>query len=68
MRVNTQLLEEKIKKSGIKLSYIEETLGISSTGFKKKRDGKTPFRGSEIYVLCDLLNIADDEKPIIFYP
>lgn len=68
MRVNTQLLDEKIKMSGLKISYICEILGISTTAFTKKRKGTSPFKGAEIYVLCDLLKIADADKPKIFYP
>ena len=68
MRVNTQLLDEKIEKSGLKISFITDKLGISSTGFSKKRKGIIPFKGAEIYVLCDLLRISEEEQPIIFYP
>ena len=67
--VNTQLLDEKIDKSGLKTNYIVEKLGISRNGFDKKRKGKITFRTSEIYVLCDLLRITDDEeRDKIFYP
>ena len=68
MRVNTQLLEKKIKESGIKVSFIIEKLGLSSEGFYKKKRGEIPFRIAEIYVLCDLLRISESEKPLIFYP
>ena len=65
--VNTQLLEEKIKKSGLRVDFLIETLGISHTAYYKKKDNKTPFRAAEVYVLCDLLNIRDDnEKHEIF--
>ena len=50
MRVNTQLLEKKIKESGIKVSFIIEKLGLSSEGFYKKKRGEIPFRIAEIYV------------------
>jgi len=67
--VNTQLLDDKIAESGLKIGYIVEKIGLSRFGFDKKRKGITPFRVSEIYVLCDLLGISDDEeKTKIFYP
>lgn len=67
--VNTQLLDERIDSSGLKIAKICENLGLSRNGFDKKRKGKTAFRGSEIYALCVMLNIADDkEKTKIFYP
>lgn len=68
MRVNTQLLEEKIADSGIKVSHIINKLGLSPEGFYKKKRGETPFRVSEIYVLTDLLRISEKEKSQIFYP
>lgn len=67
MRVNTQLLEEKINASGLKQTFICETLGISMQAFIKKKRGITPFRVAEVYVLCDLLHISKEEKPLIFF-
>lgn len=64
--VNTQLLDEYIENSGLKVGFIVEKLGISRQGFDKKRKGITPFRASEIYVLCDLCRIPDLERPKIF--
>lgn len=67
--VNTQLLDERIVSSGLKIGKICENLGLSRNGFDKKRKGKTAFRGSEVFALCVMLNIADDtEKVKIFYP
>lgn len=69
MRVDTQLLDEKIEKSGLKVSFLIEKLGISPNGFYKKKNGEIPFRTSEVYVLCDLLRIeSEEEKQKIFCP
>lgn len=65
--VNTQLLDEKIEASGLKNSFIYEKLGISKTAYCKKKNNKTPFRLSEIYVICDLVKIPDEEKSSIFF-
>jgi hypothetical protein len=65
--VNTQLLDEKIEKSGLKIGFIVDKLGISWNGFNKKRTGKTPFRAAEIYVIGDLLSLNDAEKDEIFF-
>ena len=66
--VDTQLLDEKIKSSGLKCGYIVEKLGISRQAFDRKRNNKYAFRGAEIYVICDLLKITDDnEKNRIFF-
>lgn len=64
--VDTELLNEYIKKSGLRMDYIIQTLGISRQAFDRKRKGMTSFRAPEVYVLCDLLKIPDDIKPKIF--
>lgn len=64
---NLRLLDEYIAKSGLKVRYISEQLGISNQALCAKRRGETPFRAAEVYVLCDLLNITDD-KDKIFLP
>lgn len=65
--VNTQLLDDRIKQSGLRVGFIVEKLGLSRNGFDKKRKGKTPFRTAEIYVICDLLNLNDEDKTRIFF-
>ena len=65
--VNTQLLDSKIDNSGFRVSHIIENLGLSRNGFDKKRKGKIPFKKPEIYVLCDLLHLTEDEKQSIFF-
>lgn len=66
--VDVENLEMKLKNAGYKIEYIVSELGISRQGFSKKRKGIIPFRASEVYVLCDLLNIGVDEREKIFYP
>lgn len=64
--VDTELLDQFIEKSGLRVGYIVETLGISRQAFDQKRKGAISFRAPEVYVLCDLLKIPDDMKPKIF--
>lgn len=66
--IDGQLLDEWITKSGYKVGYIIEKLGISRTAFDKKKKGQISFRKSEVYVLCDMLQIPNDEATKIFYP
>lgn len=67
--IDTELLDQYIKNSGLRITYIHETLGITRQAFDKKRKGVVAFRQSEVYVLCDLLRITDAaEKAKIFYP
>ncbi|MCR5250439.1 MAG: toxin-antitoxin system, antitoxin component, Xre family protein [Lachnospiraceae bacterium] len=65
--VDTELLDEAIEKSGLKIDYLVSTLGISRAGFYQKRNGAIPFKAAEVFTLCSLLNITDD-KHKIFYP
>ena len=64
--VDTELLNEYIKKSGYRIDYIVDTLGISRQAFDRKRKGNISFRAPEVYVLCDMLKIPEDVKPKIF--
>ena len=66
--VDNDLLDEYIKKSGLRVGFLVDTLGISRQAFDKKRKGKIAFRAPEVYVLCDLLKIPEDVKPQIFLP
>lgn len=66
--VNTQLLEKKIDESGYRMDYIYKQLGITGRSYLNKVTGKTSFRAAEIFVLCDLLKISEDEKNLIFCP
>ena len=64
--VDVELLNEYIDKSGLKLGYIIDKLGISRQAFDKKMKNVNRFRASEVYVLCDLLKISENDKPKIF--
>ncbi len=66
--VDTMLLEDAITRSGLKVNYILEQLGITRQAFDNKRKGRTAFRQSEVYVLCDLLKLDDERKLKIFFP
>lgn len=66
--VNTQLLDEKIKASGLRQDFIVDKIGISNQAFIKKKQNKIKFRCAEVYVICDLLHINDgEEKNSIFF-
>lgn len=65
--VNTQHLVKKIEDSGLKTGFIVGKLGISRQAFDFKKRNLRKFRTAEIYVLCDLLNIQDEERKEIFF-
>jgi len=65
---NSQLLREKIEKSGFKLKYVAENLGLSTYGLQLKIENKQEFKTSEVSALCLLLNIKSlEEKEEIFF-
>lgn len=66
---DTDLLNRYIDESGLRIGFIVEQMGISRQAFDKKRKGEVLFRLPEIYLLCDILGIRDEEtKRKIFYP
>lgn len=65
---NTELLEKKIKDSGLKRGFIAKKLGRSYKWLKRKIEGEVAFTAGEIQILCDVLNITDlHEKDAIFF-
>lgn len=66
--VDTALLDEAIERSGFRINYIIEQLGISRQSFDRKRKGIDSFRQSEVYVLCDLCKLDNEKKKQIFFP
>ena len=66
---NTQLLEEKIRQSGYKKSYIAKVIGLKSAfGLAKKIRNENEFKAGEINALCNLLKIESlEEKELIFF-
>lgn len=63
---NTELLNEYIDKSGLKLQYIANELFISRYALYQKMTNKSPFKQSEIKKLCELLSIPVSDCVKIF--
>lgn len=66
--IDAERLNIAIEKSGLKPGFICEKLGISRQALIDKKKGKTAFRQSEVYVMCDLLRLSDEESTQIFFP
>ena len=65
---NTSMLQQAIKDSGLKISFISRTIGLSRTGFYKKLSNESSFNAEEIKKLCELLEITDLKmKEAIFF-
>lgn len=66
--IDTEKLEKAIERSGLKTSFIYETIGISRQAFDRKRKGYVSFRKSEVFTLKTILHLTDDETVAIFFP
>lgn len=67
---NVKLLEEKIRQSGLKKSYLAERIGVSRGTLSSLLSNKTEFKTSQVCALCEVLGITDDEtiRAIFFAP
>ena len=66
--VNTELLNLKIKESGLKKSQLCKAMGITYQTFRHKRNNASAFTSQEVNTLCELLNISTmaEMKKIFF--
>lgn len=65
---NIKMLEEKIRRSGLKKGYIAEKLGVTPSTFSALLNNKSEFKASQISTICKVLNIEDDaEVKAIFF-
>lgn len=64
---NSQLLNEVITDSGLKITYIANKLGITREGFYKKLKNETEFKASEIVVMQKILNLSNSKRDKIFF-
>ena len=66
--VNTILLRQIIKNSGLKYQYIAENLGITRYALANKLENKSEFKACEILKLTKLLHIESlEQKENIFF-
>lgn len=65
---NTKLLKDYIEKSGLKLTYIADKLGISRSALWKKVNNASSFDQYQIEKMCDLVGIRTlQEKEAVFF-
>lgn len=65
---NKELLEDKIKRSGKKISYLAEKCGLSYAGFRNCVINKAEFKVSHVEILCNELGITSlKERHTIFF-
>lgn len=64
---DTALLKEYINKSGLKIQFLADKIGISRAALSQKISNKTEFKASEIRVLCDYLGIDSSDLDRVFF-
>jgi hypothetical protein len=67
LMTDTVALKDAIRNSGMSLTYIADTLGITRGALYKKIDNITEFKASEIVTLKRILNLSDKERDDIFF-
>ncbi len=65
--VDSELLKECIKKSGLKYYFIAQKLGISRYALQMKMDNETEFKISEALALAEILNMSEKMMLKIFF-
>ena len=66
--VDTQRLNDRIDRSGLKKYYIASKIGLTTYGLQKKITNQTQFKANEIEWLCIVLQIETlEEKEKIFF-
>lgn len=55
--VNTDLINASIQQKGLKLKFIADKLGMSSTALRKKINNAYEFKVSEAVKLCEILGL-----------
>lgn len=64
---NRELFDEAIKRSGYRILFICQQIGISYETFAKKRSGVVQWKLVEIQKLCTILSLNNDERDSIFF-
>jgi hypothetical protein len=65
---DTKLLKELIDKSGLKIGFIADFVGISRQSLWNKINNVSPFNQYEIDRLCEVLKITSlKQKESIFF-
>lgn len=64
---DTVLLKERIARSGLKISFIAQFMGLSRMGLYNKVNNRRPFNQYEIEALCQLLQICSPQEKIAIF-
>lgn len=64
---NTVLLKQKIDRSGYKVVYLAEQVGLTPQGFYKKLKDGSDWTFTQVMILKELLHLTKEEVNSIFF-
>lgn len=65
---NTEMLQQAIKESGLKISAILKQTNIKAySTLRAKIENRSEFTASEITQLCEILNLTNEQREGIFF-
>jgi len=67
MMIDSMLLRDMIKESGLKYGHIASKLNLTTTGLQKKLDNRSEFKASEIKGICTVLNLSAEQRDNVFF-
>jgi len=65
--MNYELLNERIRESGMTMIAIAKKLGILRETLYSRLNGKTEFKASEILKISQVLNLSNVDRDRIFF-
>jgi hypothetical protein len=65
--MNLSYLNDRITLSRIPITAIANEMGISRQTLYLKMKGEREFKSSEVYKLCEILRLTDEEKTLVFF-
>ena len=65
--MNCDELNRVINESGMKRSFIAESLGMSDMQFYRRTHGETAWKYGEVQKFCKLLKIGSKQREDIFF-
>lgn len=64
--VNLEMLQEAIRRSGIKKAVVAQRMGISRQALCNILAGRTEIRESHIHAFCTVLDLSNEQRVAIF--
>ena len=64
--IDKEELRRAMRERGLKYGYVAEKMGISMASLKRKMEGVTDFKASEIVSMTSILGLSREQRDHIF--